>query len=457
MEPIMSKPKFVARKINDLKDMLEQSVALYSDKYAFIKKSKDMYVGITYKKYKEDVFGLGTELINRNIKGERVVILSENRYEWCVSFMAAACSEGIVVPASTKISDDKLTSLVNEVKAKFIIFSEGYRQLVKTIKKKCPTLEYIIDMDTIIDDKDSLSLLRLIDLGNRTIQNGDNTISKLEVDKNLVSAIFFEDTIIKDRGVMLSHKNLVSNIMGILSLIPINNKNEVTILQPISNSYQCICSFLTLLADGGTIHFSETDKLLFTSLKESNPNIIFLEKEILEKIYNDIWNSIGSISNVRKIKLLMFISNILVKFNIDIRKKMFREILKNFGKKLETIVVKGDKFNNKILKDFFALGLNVVECYELIEASSIIMINSKKDFKKENIMGLPLPGLKALVLNSNGRVQGEITLKGDSVMVGYYGDKKATSKVKKDEVLYTGRIGYRDKNGCFYLSRNKTK
>ena len=153
----------------------------------------------------------------------------------------------------------------------------------------------------------------------------------------------------------------------------------------------------------------------------------------------------------------MFISTILVKFNIDIRKRLFKDILKNFGKNLNTIVVSGYPLNNKILRDFSTLGLNVIPCYEILEASSIVMINNKKEFIKENVMGCPLPGLKASILNSNGKVPGEITLKGYFVMVGYYDDKKATVKVLKDNILHTGKIGYRDKNGCFYLSRSKSK
>lgn len=456
MTPIMSKPKYVARKINDLKDMLEQTVALYSDKDAFIKKTKDIYVGVSYKKYKEDIFGLGTELIKRNIKGERVILLSENRYEWCVSFMAISCSEGIVVPVSTNLSSNELASSINAVKAKFIIFSEKYRDLLKGIRKKCPTLEYTIDMDTIIEDKENLSFLRLIDLGNKAMQSGDNTIAKLELDKNTVTGIFFENTIVKDRGVMLSHKNIVSAIMGTTSFIPLNNEDKTIILQPISKAYQCIYSFLTIIYQGGTIFFSEPNKQINDSLKESNASIVFLDKEQLEEIYEEIWIGLGNMPNIRKIKFWMIITSILAKINIDIGKRVFKDILKNFGKNLNTIVTVGSGFNNKILRDFTTFGLNIIECYEILEASSIVMINTQKDHIKENIMGFPISGLKACILNSNGKVPGEITLKGDVVMVGYYEDKKATAKVIKDDILYTGKIGYRDRNGIFYLSRSKS-
>lgn len=457
MEPIMSKPKYVARKINDLKDMLEQSVALYSDKDAFIKKSKEIHVGVTYKKYKEDVFALGTELINRNIKGERVVIISENRYEWCVSFMAIACSEGIIVPVSQELSSNDLASKINETKAKFIIFSENSRELVKEIRKKCPSLEYTIDMDTIIDDKENLSLLRLIELGNKSISSGDNTIAKLEIDKNTTATIFYEDTIVKDRGVMLTHKSIVSNIMGLVSFIYINNEDKSIIFDSINKAYDCIYSFLTILAVGGTINFSESEKTIKEELKENNPSILFLRKNTLESLYEEIWNTFGNMPNIRKIRILMLLSTILIKLNIDIRKKVFKDILKNFGKNLNTIIVTGNNIDYKILRDFSMFGLNIIFGYEILEASSIIMINSKKEYIKENTIGLPLPGLKASILNSNGRVPGELTLKGDFIMEGYYNDKKASAKVLKDGILYTGKIFYRDKNGCFYLSKSKTK
>lgn len=453
----MSKPKYVARDITDLKDMLEQTVALYSDKEAFVKKAKEVNVGVNYKKFKEDVFSLATELLKKNIDGERVVLLSENRYEWCVSFMGVACSKGIIVPLSTELDVDEIVSKMNVVKAKFVIFSEKYRDLIKNIKKRCPNLEVTIDMDTIIDDADNLSLLRLIELGSKEIQNGNNEVIKMEITSEQPVAVFFEDTLVKDKGVMLSQKNLVSELMGLVSFLPISSEDKLIILEPLSSVYQCVCSFLTLVFQGGTIYFSEKDKEVNDSLKEVNPTVIFISKELMDKIYCGIWNRLGTMPNIRKVKILMFISNILIKFNVDFRRKIFKDILKDFGKNLNLIVVSGKEFLSKVMKDFYSLGINMFEAYKIPEASSIVMINGKKEFIKDNIMGMPLPGIKTCVLNSNGKVFGEITLKSDSVMLGYYDDKKATAKVIKDKILYTGKIGARDKNGCFYYSKAKNK
>lgn len=457
MKPIMSKPKYVTRDINNLKDMLEQTVALYSDKDAFIKKSKDIYVGVSYKKYKEDVFGLGTELMKRGVSGERVILLSENRYEWCVSFMATTCGNGIIVPLANDINDTELVSKINSVGAKFIVFSEKYRNLIKEIKRKCPTLEYTIDIDIIIDDTENLSFLRLIELGNKDIQNGNNAFMKLEVDNDIGAGIFYGNTIIKDRMVLLSHKNLISSVMGVISFMPINDSSKTLVLNHMSEAAWCICNFLSLIAQGGTICFEEEDKTYEVSLGETNPSVIFVSKEILEELYQKIWIDLGNYSNIRKIKSLMVISAFLIRFNIDFRNKFFGSILKKFGKNLKLIVVIDKKRENKILTDFSILGFDMMTCYEILEACSIVMIDHKKEFMKENVMGVPLPGIKAYELNSNFKTPGELILSGDIVMLGYYDDRKATGKVIKDGDLYTGKIVYRDKNGCFYFSKSKKK
>ena len=450
----MSKPKYVLREINDLKDMLEQTVALHSEDDAFIKKAKDVYVGVSYKKYKEDVFGLGTELLKRNIKGDKLILLSENRYEWCVSFMATTCNGGIIVPISPEISESELISRINHVRGKFIIFSEKYRELIRNIRKKCPTLEYTIDMDAIIDDNENLSLLRLIELGNKAIINGENEFAKLEINKDDIAGIFYGDTIVKGKGVMLSHKNLVSAVMGIVSFLPITNQDKTSVFLSLSDISQCISNFLVMINQGGTVYFSEKNKGICETLKDTNPTVIFLSKGLLRKIYDNIWTDLGGMPNVRKVKILMFISTVLIKFNIDLRKKLFKDVLKNFGKNLKSIVLIGKEVKNKMLNDFHTFGIDTVQCYEVLEVSSVVMVNNKREFVKDNVIGVPLPGLKACIFSSGNKSSGEIVLKGDNVMVGYYDDRKATKKVIDDEFLYTGKSGYRDKKGYFYEIKN---
>ena len=450
MEPIVSKAKYVYREINDLKDMLEQVTALHSESEAFIKKAKDVYVGVSYKKYKGDVFGLGTEFLKRNIKGEKVILLSENRYEWCVTFMATVCSEGIIVPFSPDISENELVSRINNVKGKFIVFSEKYRDVVRNIRKKCPTLEYTIDMDTIIDDDENLSLLRLIELGSKAIGNGETDFAKLEVNREAIAGIFYGNTIIKNKAVMLSHKNLASEIMGIVSSVSITENDKTSAFLSFSEVSHCVADFLAINNQGGTIYFAEKNKNINEVLEENEPTIIFLSDELLNRMYNNMLDFLGNMPRIRKMRLLMFISTILIKFNIDLRKKLFKDILKTFGKNLKSIVLISRNVKSKILKEFYNLGIETIQCYEVIEASGIVMLNNKREFMKAPAIGLPIPGLKASIMASSNKLSGEITLKGNTVMTGYYDDRKATKKVIDENILYTGKNGVRDKSGYFY-------
>jgi len=446
----MSKPKYVLREINDLKDMLEQTVALHSENDAFIKKTKDISIGVSYKKYKEDVFGLGTELLKRKINGEKVILLSENRYEWCVAFMGSVCSRGVIVPLSPDISEDMLVSRINEVRGKFVIFSEKYRDIIRKIRKKCPTLEYTIDMDTIIDDDENLSLLRLVEIGSKAISSGENEFAKLEIDKDSTAGIFYGNTLIRDKGVMLSHKNLASAIMGIVSFLPISSDDKVSAFLHFSELSHCVCDFLVINNQGGTIFFSEKNKTINENLCDNNPTLVFLSKDLFIKLYNNIWRGLGDMPNIRKTRLLMFFSNILAKFNIDLRKRLFKDILKSFGKNLNTIVLISQTEKKKRKRDFYTFGIDTIQCYDIVEASSIVFINNKREFIKESIIGIPLPGVKACISSSNNKNAGEITLKGDNIMIGYFDDIKSTKKVLEEGILYTRKSAYRDKSGCFY-------
>ena len=451
MESIMTKPKYTSRKINNLKDLLEHSVALYSGENAFIKKTKEGHVGVTYKKYKEDVWGLGTELLKLNIKAEKVIIISEPRYEVGVSFMAIACGGGIALPLPLTLTENEIITKVNEVKAKYIVFSEKYRNLVKGIITKCETLEKGIDLDTVLEDEYNFSFLKLVEAGNKNIQNGDNSYAKLVIDSESIAGLFISSKM--EKIVMLSHKNFSASLMGIVSIFPIDESEKSINLTPFSNPYEVIYNFLMILYMGGTVCFYEEDKKVIDLLKEFHPTLITFSPQEFDEFYNELWESVGNMPNIRKIKLFMIISEILRKFNIDIRRKLFKDIFEKIGENLNKIIVCNGNSRAEKLKEINMLGIKSFYGYLVCEATGIVTLN-KVDNLKEKSIGIPLPEVKMTVNNTNGGI-GEIILKGNFVMSGYYNDKKETFRVIKDGWLHTGDMGYRDNQGSFILTGRK--
>lgn len=452
MESIMTKPEYSTRNINDLKDLLEQSVALYSDRDAFIKKTRDTYVGVTYKKFKEDIFSLGTKLLELSIKGERVILLTEPRYEACVTFLAVACSGGMIVPLSLNFEEDELVDKINQVGARFIVFSKKYKTSVNNIFTKCKTLKYGIDLDAMSDDTNSYSFLKLIDLGNKCILNGDNSFAKLELDNKDIATILFSNR--NSLGVMLSHNNLVSSIMAISSIFPMEDDDRSIILSSFDSVIECVNNFLMMIYFGATVCFNEDDKKILSVLEELKPSVITFSDELFEKFYNDLWQSIGNMPEMRKTKLLMFLANILRKFNIDIRRKLFGNILKNCGENLSRIIVFTSNPNLELFKSLNTFGIDVFFGYGQVETSSFISLNKIGSIKEKSI-GRPIPELKLSINNTNERGVGEIILKGDMVTFGYYNNKKLTNDIIKDGFLRTGVIGYQDKNGYIVLTGKK--
>lgn len=452
MESIMTKPEYTTRKINDLKDLLEQSVALYSDKDAFIKKTRDTYVGVTYKKYKEDIFALGTKLLELAIKGERVVLLSEPRYEACVCFMATICSGGIVVPFSLELSEDELISKINQVGAKFIVFSEKYRDVVNKISSKCVTLRLGLDMDAMSDEASNYSFLKLIDLGNKCILTGDNSYAKLEIDNDSDAIILFSDR--NSSGVVLSHKNLASAVMAMASIINVSYEDKSIILSSFDSIIECVNNFLMMNYFGATICFGEEEKGILEVFKELKPSVISFPEKMCDKFYNELWESVGSMPNVRKTKLLMLFCDILRKFNVDIRRKLFKEILKNCGDELSRIIVSVSEVNLDMLRSLNTFGIDTFFGYSEKEASSFITLNKIGSIRERSI-GRPIPELEARINNINDKGVGEIIVKGDMVTKCYYDSKKLTQDIIKDGWLRTGVIGYQDKNGYIVLTGRK--
>ena len=191
MEPIMTKPLYKVRKINDLKELLDQCTALYSDEMAFMSKVDDKYVGTTYKKYKEDVYALGTMLSELGMKNEHIAVIGENRYEWCVTYMAVTCGGGVIVPLDKELPKAEIENLLNRSKAKVIVFSKKYREYVREFMQKNSNLTVAIDMDSKIKEEGIYSFSELIKQGIKAIEAGNNEYGKTKIESNSLAGIFF--------------------------------------------------------------------------------------------------------------------------------------------------------------------------------------------------------------------------------------------------------------------------
>lgn len=450
----MTKPLWDVRNVTDFKDLLTQTTELYGDKDAYrIKNSDGEYYGITYREHKEDVDALGTSLIAMGLKNESIAVIGENRYEWCTTYLAVTGGVGIIVPLDKELPIDELKNLIKRSNVKAIVFSGKFNSVMQELKNENNNLKYYIDMDLETEENDILSFKKLIANGKKLIAGGDKKYLNAKIDPEKMTILLFTSgTTDLAKGVMLSAKNIISNIMATASVIPIDENDRVLSILPLHHTYECTADFLTVIYKGATMHFCEGLKYIGKNIQEVKPTFVLVVPLILESMHKKIWTTINKENKAGKVNVGLAFTGFMNKFlKIDLTKKVFKDIHKSLGGSIKFLIVGGAAPDNDVIKDLREFGITVRQGYGLTETSPIIAVNQLKKYK-DAAAGIPLPGLEVKIHEPDEDGIGEIKVKGDSIMLGYYQNEEATNNVLKKGWLYTGDLGYMDKEGFLHIT-----
>ncbi len=446
------------REITDLKDMLEQSVNLFGEKDAFwLKTSNDGYKGVTFRDFKRETDALGTALISLGLQDKFIAIIGENRYEWCLSYLSIASGAGIVVPLDRELPLPEVENLLVRSNASAIIFSGKHEKDMRAIASSISSCEYYINMDAEDDVEGFLSLRKLIGKGNMLMDGGDRSYLDAAVDPEAFGILIFTSgTTDLAKGVMLSHKNLVSDIMSVCSVLYIDDKDSTLCMLPLHHTYACTTSFLLMLYNGCRISFIEGLKHIAKNMKETSPTILLAVPLLLESMYKKVWENINkSKATARKAKIALFISDLAYNLlGIDIRRKLFKQIHDNIGGKVRLIISGAAAIDPEVSKGFRSFGIAMLQGYGLTECSPIVTVNQLEKYRDGSI-GLPLPIDEVMIYKPNKEGIGELIVKGDNVMLGYFENKLATEKVIRDGWFFTGDLGKMNKEGFFSITGRK--
>jgi len=453
-----TKPIREVRKIRDLKDMLEQSASLFAEREAFaIKETDGSYKAVTYKDFKRETDALGTALIDLGLKDKFIAVIGENRYEWCLSYLAVVNGVGVVVPLDRELPATEVENLIMRSNASAVLFSGKHEKDMRKIALTNSSVKYFINMDASEDDGRFLSLRKLIEKGKSLIDSGNRSYLDSKIDPEAFSILIYTSgTTDLAKGVMLSHKNIVTNIMSVCSVIYIDETDSTLCMLPLHHTYACTTSFLLMLYNGCRIAFIEGLKHIAKNLKETSPSILLAVPLLLESMYKKVWDSINKDkATARKVRIALFISNIAYNlFGIDIRKKLFKQIHDNIGGNVRLIISGAAAIDPAVSKGFRSFGITLLQGYGLTECSPIVTVNQIDNFRDDSI-GLPLPCNEVMIYKPNKEGIGEIIVKGDNVMLGYFENKLATEKVLRDGWFFTGDLGRMNKDGFFSITGRK--
>ena len=448
---------FNAKEFKNIKEIIYNSVKLYGDKIAYVIKHKDKkevsYENVTYKRLLDDANKLGTALFDMGYAKKRIAIIGKNRYEWALAHVTNMLGGCVSVPLDKDLQFEEFETSLIRSKAECIIFDEKHLEMLnKVIENGKTNLKEIICMSKIEGMK---SIPELIEKGNQLLKKGNKDFVNAKIDENEMNILLFTSgTTSNSKAVMLSQKNIASNIYAMQCVEDIRCTDTNIAFLPYHHIFGSTC-MLVMLAQGVKTVFPDGLRYIKQNLNEYKVSLFVGVPVLIEAIYKTIMKEIEKQGKTKLIKVATKVSNFLMKFGIDIRRKLFKQVLDALGGELRLMISGGAAADPQISKGFISLGIEVVQGYGLTETAPVIAAENVKSVRNGSV-GVAMLNDTIEIHNPDENGIGEIKVKGPNIMLGYYEMPEETAAVLKDGWFYTGDLGYLDKDGFLFITgRNK--
>lgn len=449
---------YPVREVTDLKDLISKSTELFRDKAAYLEKDRPggTFQPITYGQVGEEIDALGTRLMDLGLTGKKIAVIGESSYHWLLTYYATVCGVGVIVPLDKNLPAGELESLVERSGASALVFSRNAEKNIQGIMEKKFAVEHFISMGEEVHTERCLSLTQLLEEGRKLLREGVRDFVDADVDpEQMATLMYTSGTTGLSKGVMLSHKNIAANVYNMSKLVKIPEDGIVLSILPIHHAYEMTCSIWTTFYQGKTIAICEGIKYIQKNMNEVNTNIMLGVPLVFEKMYKGMWKQAESRGEAEKLRKAIDLSKKLKLYkNTALMKKLFKAIHQSFGNHITLFIAGGAAIDPKVIEDFEAMGIPMIQGYGMSENAPIIAVNQDR-YSKAAAGGKPMPGTEVKIADPDEDGIGEIICKGPSVMMGYYDNPEATEEVLKDGWLYTGDLGYFDEDGFLYLTGRK--
>lgn len=444
------------KEYENIKDMVIDVSSKRRNQTIFIKKYKEeketRYENITYDKFLKDIQAFGTGLYKLGLKDKRVAVIGRNRYEWIIAHLGVLLGGMVSVPLDKELKIDELENSLIRSEVEAIVFDEKYVELIEKLKQRGNTkIKEYICMSEIPEYR---SVDMLIKDGQKYLRSGYKDYLNCEIDKNKMSILLFTSgTTSKSKAVMLSQKNIASNIYALQLSEDFYDTDVNIAFLPFHHIFGQT-GMLLMIINGVKTVFTDGLRYISQNFKEYGVSVFVGVPILIEAIYNNVWQQIRKQRKEKLVRLLIKVSNILLKVKIDIRRKLFKNIIDGLGGKLRFVISGGAPIDKKIEQGFRDLGIEVATGYGLTETSPVIAAQTSTA-KIPGSVGVAMPNVNIEIINKDENQIGEIIVSGPNVMLGYYNDEEKTNEVLKDGHFYTGDLGYIDAKGNLFITGRK--
>ena len=452
--------------MNTLTKLFFENSLLYQNKTLFGFKKDGEWSHISWNEASDLVQDLSVGLHEIGVrKNDKISIIAENSYKWCVVDLAIISLGAITVPGYTTSNEDEIFYLLSHSEASVVFLNSKLLSTIENILPKLDKIKHIVCIDEVKStklNKTINSFDNLIDKGSKSLSKSsfkEDTLYKVKED-DVVSIIYTSGTSSKPKGVMLTHKSIISNILGANELVKeleVKDHKFLSII-PLSHAYEHTAGFFLPILIGAEIFFNENRDQIVNDLLSVKPSLMTAVPRLYEVLHKKINNQLSNQSKItqklfsKTIELgtkkfekheLLFIEK-LQDFALD--KLVRKKIQKKFGGNLKAFISGGAALNEQIGLFFQSLGINILQGYGQTECSPLISCNPINNIKI-NSVGPVIKGIDIKLSKQN-----EILVKGNSLMKGYWKDKKNTNNTIIDGWLHTGDLGSIDEDGYLYIS-----
>lgn len=405
---------YEVRQFNNFPELINSSVDCFGDSVAFSQKKGDAVLDFTYNEFRSAVMSFGSALIEMGFSKNRIAICADNCVEWCVAYMAGAVYCETVVPIDKELTGENIASTIEKSGARLLVTDK------KTFSKLPESIDItIIGIDFEEDDVKPLS----------SFLNRESILPMPQKDTGAPSVMLFTSgTTGQSKAVVLSQENICFDISAVMKIVKINHGERVLSLLPLHHTYECSISFLCCFYAGVTVCFGGGIKDIYKDFKLFAPHALVLVPLILKKFAS-------------KLKKLPPLPDRMLK----------KKVLDFFGGNLRLVVCGAAPVESDVLKEVSRFIPTIIHGYGLTECSPIALCNPDFDFSLDSV-GKPLPGTEAKIINPDENGTGEICVKGDMIMTGYFDGEKVNDVRDDDGWFHTGDLGYCDKKGNYHIT-----
>lgn len=457
----MSKPKnrlYQKTNYENIREVIKDGIEKHPNAIAFTLKNKIdkkvEYRDITYKEFEKEINYLGTGFLKEGLKNKRISIIGPNSYQWALSYITILFGIGVVVPLDKGLPAQEIEDSIIRSESEVIIFDKKYVDIVNEIKNKKNTkIQSFICMQD-IEDKSFKTINDIIEIGENEFLKGNREFLNLDIDNNKANIILFTSgTTALSKAVMLSQRNIASNINSMNAVEKFYDDDVNLLMLPFHHTFAST-GIIIMLNNGVKNVFCDGLRHIQENMKEYKVSVFVCVPLILEAMHKKVLAGIKKQGKEQTVRRAQKLSNALLKIGIDVRRKLFKDIIDNFGGNMRFIISGAAAIDKNVAKDFNEWGILAIQGYGLTETSPVLCAENAKYIRYGSV-GVPLLDIEVKIDNPDEHGVGELIAKGPNVMLGYYKNEEATKQTLIDNWYHTGDLGYIDKDGYVFITGRK--